>query len=372
MRYLFINPRTQYENTGDLLINKALIDQLSRYCKVIVDDRDKPEWFSKELKSNNSEMLSKISDRTLVATLIGRLISNRLKGDQDKYYLAFVPGDISRTGRKMAMQTLKGIALLVILRCLGCKIVRFGISVGNFDTQNQFWSSVESRFYSFLGIRDTESLAKAREFGFHNTKYFPDLAWVSNHKPIKSDLPSKNYIVLSFRSNAYGIKHDSQYFLKIANRLKAILSSSDFTHCKIVLCYQVSYDREACLELCEKLNEFEIEFIDKKLLLKESVELYSNAEFIVSNRLHVLLLGMLSDVLVFPLIIPKDNKKIVSILKDNKLDHTILNMDDSALLNLETMNEIVKRRDVELKRIQATIKLNKENTDSILTSIFLS
>lgn len=52
-KIIFLNAQTQYENLGDLIILKTLLDKLRNYGSLIINElineRQTPEWFSQEL-----------------------------------------------------------------------------------------------------------------------------------------------------------------------------------------------------------------------------------------------------------------------------------------------------------------------------------
>ena len=47
---------TQYDNVGDLLINKCLIDELSLHGKVYLDTKNVPKEFKNELLKNTKNV----------------------------------------------------------------------------------------------------------------------------------------------------------------------------------------------------------------------------------------------------------------------------------------------------------------------------
>lgn len=55
---IFFLPASQVDNTGDVLINKVLLDQLRKHGELIINDENKPDWFLDEIGVVKSERLS--------------------------------------------------------------------------------------------------------------------------------------------------------------------------------------------------------------------------------------------------------------------------------------------------------------------------
>lgn len=345
MNYFLYNLATQHSNIGDLLINKSLISLLRKYGQVIVDDRNTPIAFIEQLLTEKDQRLSTITDRSLFD-----FVEDKLKTpSKDTYYLVLVPGDLSIKGLKRALAGIWFfISRLRRLKQMGCRILRLGISLNTFDLPNIITESLYSRTYHVYGLRDKQSIAMATRFHFSNICYFPDLAWAYHLKPIeKEHVVREKYILISFRANRYGEVHDSGYFSEIKNHLFSVLSQSSVDNYKIVVSYQVQYDREASQELVDLFSKkFEVEFIDRLLSLDEAIHLYKDVDLIISNRLHVLLLGTICKTLSIPFINPLDNKKIAGIYEDNAVSDIVLDYRNNVVDVRDKLIDIIKRRNV--------------------------
>lgn len=195
----------------------------------------------------------------------------------------------------------------------------------------------------------------------------PDLAWSYKNLSILKD-KEEPYIILSFRSNKFGSQHNSEYLRPIVEHLKHILPKDK----KIKVVYQVKFDREPAIEIYDILSKSfdNIELIDSKLNLQDASDLYRDADYIVSNRLHVLLLGMVQGVIAFPLIIPGDNAKIINIYKDNNLEHYLLSSLENPANNTLKINAIIGDKDgykLDLKKI---INNNDHSVSDMISKTF--
>ena len=66
----------------------------------------------------------------------------------------------------------------------------------------------------------------------------------------------------------------------------------------LVISYQVDQDRDLCQELMQKYkNACKVFLIEERIDLQSAYNLYSGAYMVFSNRLHVLMLAMLSRAL---------------------------------------------------------------------------
>lgn len=369
MRYFYYNPFTQYENMGDLLINKSLLDLLRPYGTVIIDDLNKPKWFIDELKQESDSIVSEVCPNGIGNFLEDYLLKNRQQGDV--YYQVFVPGDKSRKGFKKALSSLKHYYKLVKQKQKGCKSIRLGFSIGDFDTANLITESLYSSAFHAYGIRDSLSMGKAQKFRFSNTVFFPDLAWA--YKEDGSSMPNPfketaKYLVLSFRANKVGTIHQSSYLTIIIEKLKKLLSANLFEGTKIIISYQVKFDRDACVQLRDALkdNNLDVYFLDRLLAIEEAISLYRASELVISNRLHVLLLASISESLAIPFVNASHNKKIVGIYQDNDLSDLVIDYTESDANNLRKMQDSVSAKTTVLKRLA---KRRNDNISSIKATL---
>jgi polysaccharide pyruvyl transferase WcaK-like protein len=365
---IYFKPALQIENTGDLLINKAEIDLVRKYGHVILDDNDRPEWFMQQLSPGGQDIaLSALSSESLYKTIF-----KRLKGQSTKsIYLLMPGGNTSRLGRQAAKSTFKNFLRLYRLKLAGCKIIRTGFSIGPFDTLNGWMESLNSRAFYHCSFRDQSSLKLANKYKFKDPKYAPDLAWA--YEPALEDTISKgDYYVISLRSNTYGEIHDSSYLEPIKAKLLAVLRSVLSAERRIILSYQVKYDREACLEIYDHFkSEFpNIEVLDKKLLLKDAEDLYAGAKCVFSNRLHVLLLAMQTNTLAIPFINDVDNRKVTSIYNDNGLEDIMLYSDRDAAMQIDRLTSILGNEVDVMKRFRSLVDKNKALIIDNLNGVF--
>ena len=369
---IYYDPFTQYENTGDLLINLSLLSNLKGYGEIIVDDKNKPEWFLQNLLQNEEIRFSTYSQRDIVSYLLRTLPRRVFSSRKEKVYLLLVPGDTSRKGRKKAISKFKELSKFAVLKFFGCRIVRLGFSIGPFDRLNLLAEKLSSHIYHAYGLRDTKSLALAKKNNFKHLFFAPDFAWsyrlnLSNRR----SEGASSYIVLSFRSNAYGTLHDKAFLEPVLKNLNAILSLDYFKAFQVKVVYQVQFDRDASTQIYEYLKDkCDIEFIDRKLLLDDCLTLYNGARLIISNRLHVLLSAALTGTLSLPLINAQQNKKIVSIYEDNNLSSLLLDYLEDTEVNIKKVSEAIEHEKIWNEKLSKVTDTNRVKTEKVIKEVF--
>jgi polysaccharide pyruvyl transferase WcaK-like protein len=369
MNSIYFIPASQIENTGDLLINKVAVQAIQKYGELIIVDNQTDRWFIDEVKLTNDRQLSEVNQMSLNRHILGRLIKSLFR--KDRIYVVFPPGHTARQGKDMAKIVIQRNRRLTLFKTFGVRIVRLGFSIGPFDQANLDAEAARSRLCYFYGLRDKGSLDTAIRGKFKNPQLFPDLAW--NYEPSIAIPPIQDdsYIVLSFRSNVYGKEYDEAYFKPYVDRLKMILTALVFRKFRIVISYQVKYDREASFILKRALeNDFEVQLIDKKLLLDEAAQIYSKAKFVISNRLHVLLFALQCHTASFPLIDPIGNKKIYHIWEDNKMSDAILDINATPEENTAIIQKGVDDENSILKPFIRACKENRKITEELLERVF--
>ncbi|MCX2473227.1 polysaccharide pyruvyl transferase family protein [Pedobacter sp. MC2016-05] len=379
MNVIFYNPTTQYENTGDLLINKSLVNLLRRHGQLIVNDNNKPAWFLQQLLNESDAKFSEKSKGDGLNFLAKVLLKNvfRTSKEKRKYYVVFVPGHFARKGIRNAAGPVKMLLKMILLRSLGCKFIRVGFSIGDYDIPNAFVESLITRCYTTYAVRDQQSILKAKSYFFKTPEYFPDLAWAYDHSSIGTTIETKNqnqlkYAIFSFRANGIGLNFETEFYSELISHLSSLLKHQLFRNYRIIFAYQVDADRIANRKLADELSNMysNVEFHNEKLGLDTAYDLYGNADFVITNRLHVLLLAMKANTLSFALINEHINAKIFNILKDNNLVKMVLNIKGITSENHDNIQSCLLKTDEILEEIQISMDRNKEEIERKINMIF--
>lgn len=356
---IFFQPATQIHNAGDQLINLATLNAIRRHGEIVINDLRTPAWFIEGIGSTGDRRFSEFAPTRFYLNLVRLLLKQRFSGERLQNVLLLPPGHVSRKGLRPAWGAFMWFVKLLLLRILGCRVVWAGFSIGPFDRANGWVESFGTRCLSYYGLRDTESLALAKRFHFSGARYFPDLAWSFIPRQRCSPAPTEGPVVVSFRSNAYGVVHSSAYLAPIRDRLCQLLNSASLAGKRVVVAFQVQSDEEASRELCDHLRTqgIQAELSESRLSIDGAASLYAGACCVISNRLHVLLLAAQSGTLPIPLADMKDNVKITSILKDNSLSDITFTLEEDNLSCLDRLNDLIENRNEVLDRFsKASVK----------------
>lgn len=364
----YYNLDTQFENTGDLLINQVLIGELSRFGVVIIDDRNTPQEFLNSLIVN--ENIKKSSDVGISGNFSDYLLKQTVNNETG--YLVFVPGVLYRYGFIRALKSLKQIYKHFKLKRKGYRLMRIGISIKDLKHFNGISEAINSTYFHAYLLRDRKSFVKAQKHNLSNIGYIPDLAWAYKPNVIKPS-PQKNIdkvIILSFRSNDFGSVHDSTNLDKIILAIDNLLSNSPFQNMLIKVTYQVLFDRAACIQIFNFFkNKYNIVLVDELLSIEQACKIYSEADFVFSNRLHVLMLGIVNRTLSIPLLNHYSNDKIIGIFKDNNLEETIMYYDKEEVNNVRTLEQIIHDQDLILEKYRSRVEQNNAEIQETIRSI---
>lgn len=259
-----------------------------------------------------------------------------------------------------------------LLAYLGCRFLRIGVTLGPYSDEMFAYQAKVSKLYHTILARDHKTMDELEKFNFHNFDYIPDLAWAysrdlsSNGHQHLFDSFSKKFAVLSFRDCIEGSVRDSDYFSSMLKSLKKVFSH--FKDYKFVLTYQVEYDKAVCEEIQREFASlYDIEFHDGLLSVEEAFHIYSNAEFVLSNRMHVLMLAVKANTLPIALTNTSEHFKLVSIFKDENMEDCLFDIEG---LETDTLQNTVQDKCNLMPRFEKIIKKNASSVKQKIADIF--
>jgi polysaccharide pyruvyl transferase WcaK-like protein len=341
---IFCQAEIPFANQGDLVINKVLITKLRTYGKLIVNDRNVPEWYCQQLELSNEERVTQFGMRFPYLILFWAL--KALLQPQINIYLMLRPGHFYGYEFRLAVKMFLATLYYFLLKILGVRVCRLGTSIGSFSKPLQWVENLRARAMYFYSVRDTISKDYALKIGIDCVRLFPDLAWLikkkdssdrltwlmqtPNEQPTQQ-LERDSYIVFSFR-DSFREFNGSEYKEKLFKKLDEIINLISKTWSKkLVICYQVKRDYKFSKELKQRYQSCcDVIFIERYIDSSSMYELYSGATMVCSNRLHVLMFAMLCDSLPIAVIDADKEEKITGILTDAGLQKFILDLDKNA------------------------------------------
>lgn len=297
---IFYHPYTQFDNLGDLIINRMLISDLKTRGALHVLSHAVPASFLEGLHVERSHVIES-PWRFWFELAVKRLVHGR------KCYLFTKPGDIALAPKACAHPStvIKAVAFGV-LKVIGVNICAAGISVDVDFRRIKPCEAYMARRFLIRAARDKRSAHLIKEMGAQ-ASIGADLGFLVGQSSRQVQVIRR--IGLSFRSDAKGIS-----LMEAALLLSDLRSNPAIS---LHALYQVDRDRDFMEKLAEHLG------IAKPVAVSDDLSAYSDIDAVISNRLHVLVFGMSRGAV--PIAILKEcNQKVRSLLQDIGLDACIL------------------------------------------------
>jgi len=158
--------QTQFENSGDLLINYSLLYILRSYGEVIVNDKNVPDWYIKQLGVKESERLSNVTNKNFVIFILISLLKRGVN-----VYLFSGLGHFGGDSITKAFKNFICGFIYMSFRILGATIVKLGTSIGDISRILAVSESFRAIFITYYLIRDSISIEKAHNIGIKKAKF---------------------------------------------------------------------------------------------------------------------------------------------------------------------------------------------------------
>ncbi len=365
--YIFFQGNTQYENTGDVLINKSLIQLLRVHGDIIVNNAEMPDWYIEDLNLKPEECISS-TGQSFNAYLIKQVLNSKA-ANKNIFLIAGPPGHLFGNSRQKSFRNLISSGLFVFLRLYGVKIIKMGFSIGPIGRTlgiTEFLRAATNQYYL---VRDSLSLKLAKSLGIKHARFYPDLAWM--YKVGESTQSNqKTKIIVSFRDSVVQGQSSDLYLDALKKNLFAMIKNIDAAY-EIEVIYQVKRDFDFCKKLYVELSkELDVTFNENQVTLGNAVDAYKDALCILTNRLHGALLAYKYGALPLVLTDANDHLKIRGIYMDAGVDDLLLNVNDTIEDNIRKFNALIKGYPVVMGRLnKKELEYNVLST-TILTEVF--
>ncbi len=370
---IFYQAVTQFENTGDLIINRSLVELLKAHADLVVNDIGVPDWYLKDLAVSNKSRLTIQTNFSFTAYLIKQVLINFFNR-KERIYLISGPGHFYGDSTSKTIKNFVSGLLFWGLKLLGCRIVKCGTSLGPLSKKIAISEAFRSRFYFKYLIRDTMSMDLANRIGIKNHNYMPDLAWALNApKKNQNKKKLKNKIFLSFRETVIEDGNSSNYLEKLLKTIDLALASLSRENKfeSIVVGYQVDRDYPLCKMLYKRYKEkYHVELLPDRISLNMAEEVYSDVSFVLSNRLHVLLFASKYGALPICITDVDSHLKIKGIFLDSNLEALLVDITKNKDLILKSINHIEQNSTNLLSLINQKDVEYKKQTFELIKNIF--
>ncbi|CAK0754526.1 putative Polysaccharide pyruvyl transferase family protein [Gammaproteobacteria bacterium] len=313
----FFKINIQFENLGDLLINRELIKLAGAHGRVIVDVSKCPSYFIDDIRDQ------KLPHALLLISSVAffrELLLERLRKRRCYYFLC--PGGVS--GQMQWREFARKLALLPVfflLSVIGLRICQLGVSYERINPLYAAYLKLRASAIAFHFVRDNHSLSQLQMLDIPHDGVLPDLAFALFGGVSPSDLIRN--VCLSFRTDQNAMQLDRVKRF-ICELLKALPLETN-----IYLLAQVRWDAPGMKDLQAWLAKDH----GRKSVLQvncESVEqnmaFLRQCDIVFANRLHMLLLGA-SQCGRMVACIDEHNTKIRGLFETLGLSDAVLTLD---------------------------------------------
>ncbi len=285
-------------------------------------------------------------------------------------YLFSGPGHIYGASYKRSLANLRVAASLFLLRICGVKCGRIGFSFGPASTFFGFTEKVRAIMTSCYSVRDQESMMHCKKAGIKKVIYSPDLSW-SYKLDCDRNKKNGNRIYLSFRSSILYGRHDSEYASRLKEAIRAVLNSlvKDDREKSILIGYQASADEAFSKILYETFRkDYNVTLSSGQIMVHTLERAYNDVEFVLSNRMHVLLFAYKFGALPIVVTDATRHGKISAVFKESGLDDLVV--DIMRPIYDEQLKRFTAERRLLLDRVLEVERSNSLKTKEVLNNFF--
>ena len=337
----FILLQTQFENLGDLIINKMLIDELCRYGNVYLDLGKAPQNFSAPLLMNVNAIDVAKEKKTYTKGLRAYILRFLLFRRYNIRLSTTAPGPIYPHEKERISKKIILDIIYYLNKCLGTKSLKIGNCCSHLQVEQiPFKANRIDAYY----LRSQESVRYLSQYiSSKKVSYIPDLCFLLKYqvKPIAK----KKYAILDLRSS------ENPEIYTWCQKIVNDLVSQGF---EVILYYQVEKDRQPMLHLYEYLKRPGVSVRDN-IVWYNDLQFYADKMFVISNRLHSLLIGAAYE--VYPICI---NEETVLTSKLKHVFKSSFSKDLPIIFNTDTIPSF-DFNDLYFSNIE---KINKEFSDN--------
>lgn len=368
MNHIFYQTKTKFTNTGDALINQALIETLRHYGKLYVNCcSDIPDSFIDELGISQQEKIIAQSEISFVKTV---LECSKSAQNGEKIYIFSGLGDSFGGSLHQVIRNIMSSFIFAVFRLHQVKIVRIGRSIGPLTKLMQMSERLRSIFLTYNYVRDSKSLARCQSYGIKKVKYCPDMSWIYDEEGVRR-INSTNTVMVNLRNSIFD-DVEQDFIDATLKKLDMVLETfSSVLGCKmkIIVAYQIEEDAAFSKMVYERLKmKYNVEYINHQMKLDELEKYYRMVDYHISNRMHALLAGYKYGSLPVALIDAGEHTKISATLLDNDLEELMIHIYDSD--EQEKVSKMINQRETMMKKLFDVESSNVKKIYAVLDGIF--
>jgi len=366
MKHIFYQTKTMYSNTGDALINNALINELRNYGSLHANcSRDVPAEFLKALGIEENERINFESEFAFIRAVIKCALKNR-----GQVYLFSGPGDMYGGGLKLVLRNLVSGLIFPVFRIFGVTIVRIGRSVGPISRLMVFSEWIRSLFLSYYYVRDSKSLERCRKGGIKKVGICPDMSWLYDKNHV-SKINNTNAVMINLRNSIFDDVENGfiETTLKSCEHVLENLISRMGDEMKVYVAYQIVEDKEFSKSVYDYFKDkYNVEYIPNQMKLEELEYYYGMVDYHISNRMHSLLAGYKYGSLPIALVDTERHTKISATFSDCDLKELMIDIYNQE--DISRVTSICDNREELMNKLLDCEKEKQESICSVLDFVF--
>lgn len=369
MNHIFYQTKTYFSNTGDALINRALIEALREYGVLHANcSSSVPDEFLQALGIRAEERAIADSELAFIKSVLLCSLRSIQRGDQ--VYIFSGPGDMYGGGLRLVIRNLASALVFPIFRIFGVRIVRIGRSVGPISKLMAVSEWIRGLFLSHYYVRDTRSLQRCKDIGIKKVKMCPDLSWIYDMEHVAS-INRTNTVMVNLRNAIFDDVHDAfiEATIRKCEDVLAEISNHLNGQMKVTVAYQIAEDAGFSKLVYERLKStYDVTYIDHQMRLDELETYYGAVDYHISNRMHSLLAGYKYGSLPIALIDTRNHMKIAATFEDCGLHELMVDIYD--VQSSEKVAGLCARREDLLRKMFHCEKKQQETIFKTLDFIF--
>jgi polysaccharide pyruvyl transferase WcaK-like protein len=319
----YFKVKTQYENLGDALINRELISEISKKGELTLDLTGTPSKFKENILPDSKSVIISKS----ILSFYFKMIKEAIFSKENVYYFLNPGGYGGEVSKKTLVKMNVNYLVMRLLTLIGIKICRVGVSYTQLGRRHSSVIQKMADIFHYHSVRDAISEAYCNEIGIRIGNVIPDMAFNLSVEEGEKE-KSIDYLI-SFRRFSDN---------KIADVFESKLKRSFINKEELCvrLAFQVQFDQDYQEHLANVIGS-KLKILNMSNSLNGNVFTYSGVKYVVSNRLHVLLLALSAGAIPVAVIDRAENKKIVGVFENSGLDCLIF---DACNFSLDKISKI--------------------------------
>lgn len=318
---------TQHDNLGDLLINQQFIKWLQSNFNVVIEDKGVPDNFlhaaagMDAIKASDSR--SKYSIKSSV--FYKSLLFSRSSIDG----VVLSPGHFGDSSLAKDFKKLVVLFVSLFFRFKDISTYRVGVSFGKMSVVGRFIESLTAFAFKLYAVRDIDSRNSLYRFAHKQCVVIPDLSFLAfdEYAGFLGQSHEVFDVLISFRGDRSPPVVSDFYHETLLTDIPQLCSRTF----KTISCYsQVKYDADFMKSICSSSTSGKatVSYHEEYADLDKAASLINTVDFVISNRLHVLLPAIMLGKFVIAVGTSGDDRKIFSIFKDIGIQDFFYDLDN--------------------------------------------